>query len=135
MGEVYGPYILGNSFQAVKLVDKKTLPDSVKARHILKRVAANDATQLAEANRIIDSLQTVLSSNKSKFADLAEQFSEDASNSAQGGDLGYFAQGAMVKPFNDVCFIDGREGKRPPPFSDRDEDLYNSGLHCIESYW
>lgn len=110
VGGVYGPYVLGTSYQAIKLIDKKVLPDSVKARHILKRVVAGDATQLAEANRIIDSLQTVLNRNKSKFADLAQQFSDDATNSAEGGDLGYFAQGRMVKPFNDVAFITGKEG-------------------------
>ncbi len=110
VGGVYGPYQMANSFQAVKLIDKQILPDSVKARHILKRVAAGDATQLSEANRIIDSLHNVLTSNKSKFADLAKTFSDDATNNSQGGDLGYFAQGAMVKPFNNVCFKEGREG-------------------------
>ena len=110
VGEVYGPFLLGTSYQGVKLIDKQVLPDSVKARHILKRVAAGDATQLTEANRIIDSLENVLLRNKSKFADLAIAFSDDATNNTQGGDLGYFAQGAMVKSFNEICFKDGKEG-------------------------
>ena len=110
VGGVYGPYQLGPSFQAVKLIDKKVLPDSVKARHILRNVAAGSTIQLDAANELIDSLQTVLSRDKSKFAALAEEFSQDQSNSTEGGDLGYFAQGTMVKAFNDVCFINGEEG-------------------------
>lgn len=124
IGQVYGPYTLGPSYQAVKLIDKRVLPDSVKARHILRNVAPGNVTQLDAANALIDSLQTVLTSNKSKFADLAEEFSQDPGSSAEGGDLGYFPQGRMVKQFNDVCFLDGKEG-----------NLYkvqtNIGVHLI----
>ncbi len=110
IGQVYGPYVLGPSYQAVKLIDKRVLPDSVKARHILRNVAAGNISQLDAANTLIDSLQDVLSRNNSKFAELAEEFSQDPGSSAEGGDLGYFPQGRMVKPFNDVCFLDGQEG-------------------------
>ena len=124
IGQVYGPYTLGPSYQAVKLIDKRVLPDSVKARHILRNVAPGNVTQLDAANALIDSLQTVLTRNKSKFADLAEEFSQDPGSSAEGGDLGYFPQGRMVKQFNDVCFLDGTEG-----------NLYkvqtNIGVHLI----
>ena len=110
IGEVYGPYQLGPSYQAVKLIDKRVLPDSVKAAHILRRVTPGNVEQLAEANRLADSLMTVLQRNKSKFGVLAEAFSEDLSNNTDGGDLGYFAQGRMVKEFNDVAFLNGKEG-------------------------
>jgi len=109
VGEVYGPHQLGNNYQAIKIIDKKILPDSVKAAHILKRVTPGNAEQLEEANRIVDSLMTVLSRNKSKFAELAGTFSEDLSNKEDGGDLGYFAQGSMVGPFNQVAFHTGKE--------------------------
>ena len=110
VGGVYGPYILGNSYQGVKLIDKRVLPDSVKARHILRTTTAGNTQQIDEANDLIDSLETVLRRDKSKFAALAEEFSQDPSNNTEGGDLGYFAQGRMVKPFNDACFLTGEEG-------------------------
>lgn len=110
IGQVYGPYVLGTSYQAVKLIDKRVLPDSVKARHILRTVTAGNVSQLEEANRLIDSLQGALNSRKTNFAALAEEFSQDPSNASEGGDLGYFAQGGMVKAFNDVCFLDSEEG-------------------------
>ena len=41
---------------------------------------------------------------------MAVKFSEDIASGQDGGDLGYFAQGAMVGPFNKVAFIDGKKG-------------------------
>ena len=38
------------------------------------------------------------------FAALAGQFSEDPGSRAQGGDLGWFGRGMMVKPFEDAAF-------------------------------
>ena len=110
VGSVNGPYIIGRNYQSLKVIDKLVLPDSAKARHILRRVIPGNAEQLTEANRVIDSLQTVLSRNKGKFSDLATTFSEDPSSAPEGGDLGYFAQGAIM-PLNDVCFISGKVGQ------------------------
>jgi peptidyl-prolyl cis-trans isomerase D len=108
VGEVYGPYELFNSYQAVKLIDKQIIPDSVKAAHILRNAVPGNITQLAEAERIIDSLYAVLQKDKSKFDQFAKDFSQDQSSAATGGDLGTFVQGAMVKSFNDVCFLTGK---------------------------
>jgi len=112
IGQAYGPYIVGPSYQGVKLIDKRVLPDSVKVRHILKTVPAGNTAREEEANRIIDSLQIVLTRNKSKFADLAKEFSDDTSNKEEGGDMGYFAYGSYstLKEFSDVCFLTGRAG-------------------------
>ena len=39
-----------------------------------------------------------------KFADLAKKNSQDNGSAANGGDLDFFARGAMVKPFEDAAF-------------------------------
>ena len=66
--------------------------DEVRARHIL--VKTED-----EAKDIIKQLK-----DGADFAKLAEEKSTDKGSAKQGGDLGYFAQGAMVKPFADAAF-------------------------------
>ncbi|EAK9856563.1 peptidylprolyl isomerase [Campylobacter lari] len=78
--------------------DKFTKPAQVKARHIL-------VTSEKEAKDIIAELSKL--SGKvlnDKFAQLAKEKSIDKSSSAQGGDLGWFTESAMVKAFSDAAF-------------------------------
>ncbi|MBI5914829.1 MAG: peptidylprolyl isomerase [Bacteroidetes bacterium] len=107
-GDVYGPYMDVNSYKAVKLLGKKAVADSVKARHILRR--ATDQETLIAAQKTIDSLKTLIETGAERFDSLATKFSEDGSAS-KGGDLGYFVPGKMVKPFNDLCFYKAEPGK------------------------
>ncbi|MFK7934239.1 MAG: peptidylprolyl isomerase [Saprospiraceae bacterium] len=108
VGSVYGPYKEGNAYKAIKLVDKKTVPDSVRSRHILLRAA--NQIELGQAQRTADSLITVLKSNTTSFDSLAAQFGTDGTASL-GGDLKFAAPGQMVKPFNDLIFFEAEPGE------------------------
>lgn len=106
LGKVYGPYVDGNAFVMSRVVDVKTRPDSVKARHILIGTIDLQTQQPtlpdSIAKRRIDSIEAVVKGG-GDFAGLAIALSNDGS-AQKGGDLGYFASGTMVKEFNDFCF-------------------------------
>jgi len=108
IGTVYGPYVDGVDFKAVKVIDKKLIPDSVQTRHIL--IQAKTAAEMTSATAKIDSIKALIESGKERFDSLAMKISQDGSAS-KGGDLGWSALGRMVKPFNDVIFYKAEPGK------------------------
>jgi peptidyl-prolyl cis-trans isomerase D len=101
-GFIYGPYTENQSMVLAKLIDKKNLPDSVHARHIL--IQPNESRSPEVVKALADSLKNLLE-NKADFRELAMRFSDDKGSVAEGGDLKWFSRGAMVKPFEDSCFI------------------------------
>lgn len=105
VGTYYGPTLTGDSYKLVKVVGAKTSPDSVKASHILIDPAKVGGE--AVAMKLADSLKAVIQKGGS-MADLAKKYSVDGSKDT-GGDLGTFARGTMVKPFEDAAF-DGQTG-------------------------
>ena len=108
VGEIYGPYLEEGRFIAAKLVAKQVVADSVKARHILK--ATKTPADVAGARKAIDSLKNLIVLKKASFDSLAIGNSDDPGSGSKGGDLGYFAQGTMVKEFNDLCFYSSSVG-------------------------
>jgi len=78
-------------------------PGEIRASHILIKLdpAADDAKK-AEAQTKIKMIQQKLR-NGEDFAELAKTSSEGPS-SVNGGDLGFFKRGQMVKPFEDAAF-------------------------------
>jgi peptidyl-prolyl cis-trans isomerase C len=78
-------------------------PERVKASHILIKVDPQaDASQKAEAKKKIDLVQAKLQKGED-FGALAKEYS-DGPSGPEGGDLGYFTRGQMVKPFEDAAF-------------------------------
>lgn len=108
VGSVYGPYIDGGAYQAVKVLDRKVIPDSVRSRHIL--IQANDPISLAAAQSRVDSLKGLIEAGTHRFDSLAAVFGSDATRT-EGGDLGFAFPGQMVKPFNDLIFYEAEPGK------------------------
>ena len=76
-----------------------------RASHILIN-AAQDASEAdrAKARDKAEALLADLRQDPSRFAELAKQHSDDPGSGSNGGDLDFFAKGAMVKAFEDAAF-------------------------------
>ena len=82
--------------------------EKARAKHILLRFDdSNKSTVRTEANRILNLLRS-----GSDFEETARTYSQDGSAS-NGGDLGWFTDGMMVKPFQDAVFSRRRSGLIP----------------------
>ena len=108
-GEVYGPYKDNNAWKLSRLVETKQIPDSAKARHILvayqgSPIGAGVNRTKAQAKELADSLANVVKANKSKFGELASEFSADTSNKEEAGELGWAVPGTFVPAFNEFIF-------------------------------
>jgi peptidyl-prolyl cis-trans isomerase D len=62
------------------------------------------AESRAAARKQIEAIAAELRKDPARFPDLAKAASQDPGSAPAGGDLGWFARGAMVKPFEDVAF-------------------------------
>ncbi len=101
VNDIFGPYFENNAFKLAKLHASAMVPDSVEARHILLQV--NTQAELAQMQALADSLKTAIESG-SNFANLASVYSADQGSAIQGGELGWFNRGQMVKPFEEAAF-------------------------------
>jgi peptidyl-prolyl cis-trans isomerase D len=92
VGEVYGPYLDGGAFVLAKKIEKRTMPDSVKCRHILVGVVDPQTGQMrrtdSAAKKTIDSLFAVLKTG-GDFATLALAYSDDQGSKANGGEYNF----------------------------------------------
>jgi peptidyl-prolyl cis-trans isomerase C len=84
--------------------DQFKQPERVRASHILIMVpkGADGAAKTAARTKAADILKDVKAGKD--FAALAKEHSQDPGSAQNGGDLGFFQQGQMVGPFNDVAF-------------------------------
>jgi peptidyl-prolyl cis-trans isomerase D len=78
--------------------------EQVRARHILFKLAQQAGTE--EEARVRGEAEAARQriQEGEDFAALAAQLSEDPVSAQQGGDLGFFRRGEMVKPFEETAF-------------------------------
>ena len=76
-----------------------------RASHILITAPKNaPAAERSAAKAKAESLLAEVKAAPASFADVAKKNSQDPGSAANGGDLDFFARGAMVKPFEDAAF-------------------------------
>ncbi|HSU28712.1 MAG TPA: peptidylprolyl isomerase [Chitinophagaceae bacterium] len=111
VGQVYGPYLDGANYTLAKVLGARSMPDTVKVRHILIATAQRDPqnqNQLVQtrdtvsAKKTIDSIQALIRSGKSFDSLLV--LSDDPGSKDKGGVYDSVAAGTMVPEFNDFIF-------------------------------
>jgi peptidyl-prolyl cis-trans isomerase D len=80
-------------------------PEERRARHILISAPSSGTPEAkAKAKERAEALAEEARKAPKAFAELARKNSEDPGSAAEGGDLGFFPRGRMVKPFDDALF-------------------------------
>jgi peptidyl-prolyl cis-trans isomerase D len=80
-------------------------PEERRASHILVKAEKGiSAAERTKAKAKAEALLAELKKPQAVFADVARKNSDDPGSAQKGGDLDFFARGAMVKPFEDAAF-------------------------------
>ena len=141
-GNVYGPIQENSLIKVVKLLDKVTLLDSAKVRHILISFAGGGAAPdvkrtKEQAKKLADSLLVVLKKDMKKFATFVKDYSDDGGKKmppnkkegedymGQDGNYGWMNDNTgFVEPFKNF----GLQGKK----GDFGVVETNFGYHIME---
>lgn len=82
-----------------------TVAEERRASHILIKADKDaPAAERSKAKARAEELLAEARKNPTGFADLARKNSQDEGSAPNGGDLDFFARGAMVKPFEDAAY-------------------------------
>ena len=131
VGTVYGPYFENGSYNLTKVIDRKTLPDSVKIRHILVRIKAQGKEILSDtlAKARIDSAVAAINAG-APFDSMVMKYSEDDGSKQKGGEYTFTLQ---QKPTLDSAFgefiFNGKAGEKKIVKADNGN---YTGYHYIE---
>ena len=90
-------------FHIIRVEDQRPNPGKVEARHILKLTNGLSEEEGTAKKAQIDSIYNLLASG-GDFDAIARAESEDPGSAANGGRLGWFGPGEMVKEFEDAAF-------------------------------
>ncbi|MFI5139263.1 MAG: peptidylprolyl isomerase [Sphingobacteriales bacterium] len=131
VGEIYGPYFENGSYRLSKIVEKKTLPDSVKLRHIMIKTKAQGKEIVADSTvkTRIDSIAAAIAGGAS-FDSMVIKYSEDDGSNKKGGEYTFTLQ---QKPTLDSAFgefiFNGKAGDKKVVKADNGG---YSGYHYVE---
>ncbi|HVH11348.1 MAG TPA: peptidylprolyl isomerase [Gemmatimonadales bacterium] len=112
-----------HSFWETNRAQQPKRPAAISFRQIVI-VPKPDSVASARALQLAESLVVVLRAG-ANFAEVAKKYSADSASREQGGELGWFRRGVMVKQFEDVAFR-----LRPGAISDVVRTEY--GFHVIQ---
>lgn len=132
IGGVFGPYIDGQNFALAKMVDIKTLPDSVRCRHILIGTVDPQTGQMilddSTAHKRADSIAQAIR-NGANFDTLETKYSTDLTAHKDKGVMTFSSINIQsenfAKEFGQFILFDGKPGEKKVVKT-------NFGWHYIE---
>ena len=107
-GNVFGPYLEAGNYVLAKKIDEKSIPDSIKCRHILIKIADKDKGQIRDdstAKKLIDSIADAIK-HGADFNQLVLKYSEDEGSKNNKGEYQFSSSSHLVKPFYETVFYD-----------------------------
>ncbi|NIG52409.1 peptidylprolyl isomerase [Chitinophaga sp. Cy-1792] len=110
VGGDFGPYYDNNLITYAKMVDRKSMPDSVKIRYILVGVNPQGGVTDEIAAKRADSLKAAIQGG-ANFADLAKQFSDDERTKENGGEMELTPSTQFLPEVTEFAMTVGNKGQ------------------------
>ncbi|MEO5996245.1 MAG: peptidylprolyl isomerase [Chitinophagaceae bacterium] len=118
-GDVFGPYLDAQNYAVAKMIGRQTLPDSVKARHILIQTVDRNGQRLvadSTAEKRIDSVITAIN-NGADFENLMLTVSDDKASVSQDKGVMKFSAAQIQnkegfdQEFGKFILFEGKKGE------------------------
>jgi len=130
-GAVFGPYLDGPNYTVAKMVGRRQMPDSVKCRHILIKIADQQGQVRTDsaAHKLIDSIETAIK-NGANFDSMVVKFSDDPGSKDKKGEYEFNSLqfSNLSKEFAEVIFYGNVGDKKVVKV----ENQSYTGYHYIE---
>ena len=130
-GEVIGPYFDGGNYVMAKMLNKRTLPDSVKVRHILIKTGEQGKSILPDsvAKSRMDSIVNAIRNGVS-FDTMVVKYTDDQGSKEKGGvyEFTLTQMPSISKEFGEAIFYGNKGDKKTVKV----ENSNYSGYHYIE---
>jgi peptidyl-prolyl cis-trans isomerase D len=114
-GQVFGPYLDGPNYTLAKMIGRRTMPDSVKCRHILIKVSDQQGQTRTDsaAKKLIDSIQTAIS-HGANFDSMVVKYTDDAGSKDKKGEYEFASMqfSNLSKEFAEVIFYGNTGDKK-----------------------
>ena len=110
VGQVGGPFKIGNTYQLYKLSKSKEVKDSVKSSHILVAYSGSSAGNgvkrtKAEAKKLAEEILGQVKANPSSFGEVASTKSDDKASAIEKGSIGWVGKNNQLDPsYNGFIF-------------------------------
>jgi peptidyl-prolyl cis-trans isomerase D len=131
-GATFGPYLDASNYVVARMMGKRSLPDSVKVRHILVKTQDKRQPGLADslAKKRIDSVEALAKAPGADFNALVQKYSDDGGSKATKGEYDFTLQqfSGISKEFAEAIFY-GKAGDKK--IVKVENDAY-AGYHYIE---